>query len=192
MEFAQTPVFPSKRWCGSKESIPQRIWSNWSRFSRQLEWMLPDFEVLDSKFARALRKLLTASVKRRVHMEEQQTQQFNLDSHEVWRIAVMIQDNFKISETNKDLDFNVLLGNKLKNRNLQASPPSGTKQFSPWRKFPIWRCMENFAQQTAPVLGVFETKPLLPLYLQVTIQKKEKKPVIHCWKTRSPFVWSKR
>ena len=56
----------------------------------------------------------------------------------------------------------------------KASPPSGTKQFSPWRKFPIWRCMENFAwNETA--LG-FVSASYVP--------KKEKA----VGKKRSPFV----
>ena len=39
--------------------------------------MLPDSEVLDSKMASALKKLLTAVLERRVHMEELQAQQDN-------------------------------------------------------------------------------------------------------------------
>ena len=39
--------------------------------------MLPDFEVLDSWNASALKKLLTAYFKRRVHMGEQKAQQVN-------------------------------------------------------------------------------------------------------------------
>ena len=36
--------------------------------------MLPDFKVLDSKIASALKKLLTADLKRRVYMEEQRAE----------------------------------------------------------------------------------------------------------------------
>ena len=39
--------------------------------------MIPDFEVLDSNIASALKKLLTADFKRRVGMEEQKAQQDN-------------------------------------------------------------------------------------------------------------------
>ena len=82
--------------------------------------MLPDFEVLDSKIASALKKLLTAHFKRRAYMEEQKTHQDN-PCLKGRQMAYMICDNFKISGTSEALlGFNDMLRLQLKNDNVQS------------------------------------------------------------------------
>ena len=61
--------------------------------------MIPDFEVLDSKIATALKKLLTADFKRRVHMEEQKEPVLERKTNCLHDVC----DNFKISGTSEAL-----------------------------------------------------------------------------------------
>ena len=116
----------------SSSSVPTEamVWINEINSARNMDElkssssilgrMLPDFEVLDSKKASALKKLLSADFTRRVHMEKLKEQQ------DIWllkgrHIAWMIHDNFKISGTGEPLlDFNDLLRVDFKYDNMQG------------------------------------------------------------------------
>ena len=85
-----------------------------------MERILPDFEVLESKIASALKTLFTADFKRRVYTEEQKAQQDNrfLKGRQ---IVNMVHGNFKISGTgDAHLGFNDLLREQLKNDSVQC------------------------------------------------------------------------
>ena len=62
-------------WINEIDSARNMDELKWS--SSELGRMFPDFDQLDSKIASALKKLLTARLKRGVHMEEQEAQQDN-------------------------------------------------------------------------------------------------------------------
>ena len=127
------------------ESAPPRIWTNWSVLVPLLGRIIPDFEVLDSKYASASKKLLTADFKRRVYVEEQKAHQ---DSRFLQgrQIACMIYDNFKISGTGEALlDFFDLLRLQLKNDNVQGFDTKQDEVLLSMQEFPRKICW-NFAQ----------------------------------------------
>ena len=63
--------FPTEALVWINEIDSARIMDEFKSSSSIVERRLPDFEVLDSKLASALRKLLTADFKRLVYMEGQ-------------------------------------------------------------------------------------------------------------------------
>ena len=92
---------------------------------------MPDVEVLDSKIANLLEKLLTVDFKRRLHMNEQKSQQ-DFSFLKGRQIAQMICDHFKISRTSEALlDTNILLRVQLKNDNEQRFDTKWDKAPSP-------------------------------------------------------------
>ena len=80
----------SVRYLQLKFSDRSMVWIDEVDFARNMEELkscssisgriIPDIEVLDTKIASALKKLLTADFKRRVYMEEQKAQQDTIDS----------------------------------------------------------------------------------------------------------------
>ena len=133
--------------------------------------MTPEFEIVDSKIASALKKLLSAGFKRRVCKEEQEAQQDNrfLKRRQT---AFLICVNFNISGTGEALlDFNELLRVQLMNDNVQCSTPSGTKYFSPCQKFPMKIYGKNMHKKQLHYSE--DLKPLVASCLQNTVQKWE-------------------
>ena len=74
------------------------MWTNLESCKMILGRMIPDFEVLESTIASALKKLLTADFKRRLYMEQQEAKQ-NRRFLKGRQIAHVIHDHFKISGT---------------------------------------------------------------------------------------------
>ena len=96
-----------------------------------LRLIIPDFEILDSHIANALKKGLTADFKRGVYMEEMKTQQ-DTRFLKGRQIAYMTFDYFKISGTGEALlHFNDPLRVRRTMAACKASTPSGTKYLSP-------------------------------------------------------------
>ena len=131
--------------------------------------MLPDIEVLDSKIASALKKLLTADFKR----EEEKTQQDNrfLSGRQ---IAYIVFDSFKISGTGgAPLDFNDLLRVQLKSDNVQGFDTKCDEVLLSMTRMPDEEKLENLYKKQHHVSE--DLKALMALYLQDVFQKERRK-----------------
>ena len=128
------------------------------------------FEVVDSKIASALKKLLTADFKRRVYMEEQMAHQDNRFSKGI-QIAYVTYDYFKIGGTGEALlDFNDPFRAQLKNDNVQGFDTKWCEVLVSMPTFPMMMYWVMYKKQ----LHHFEElQPLMALYLQDTVQKGE-------------------